>query len=228
MKLFSYCIPFDDGAAPNPFWGVCSLAICKPKIRRAANVGDWIAGTGSRHSPIGDVSGELVYAMRVTAKLRMAAYDDLTKAELHGKIPVPQSGDPRRRVGDSIYDFSSPAGPRQRKGTVHDEREQRKDLSGEYVLLSTHFFYFGDAPIALPPFLQPIVNQRQGHKSHANDAYAEPFVEWIEGLGHPPGTLVGAPQGLEKYALTGEQSGCVSRPAKPKKAESVGSCSRAS
>lgn len=37
--LFSYCIPYDDGAAPNPFWGLCTLAICKPRIRRAAKEG---------------------------------------------------------------------------------------------------------------------------------------------------------------------------------------------
>ena len=34
--LFTYTIPFDDGAAPNPFRGMCSLAIRKPGIRAAA------------------------------------------------------------------------------------------------------------------------------------------------------------------------------------------------
>ena len=42
-KLYSYCLPYDDGAAPNPFWGTCTLVICKPAIRRTARVGDWIA-----------------------------------------------------------------------------------------------------------------------------------------------------------------------------------------
>lgn len=23
MRLFTYCLPVDDGAAPNPFWGAC-------------------------------------------------------------------------------------------------------------------------------------------------------------------------------------------------------------
>jgi hypothetical protein len=45
--LFTYCIPYDDGAAPNPFWGLCTLAICKPSIRRVAKEGDWVVGTGS-------------------------------------------------------------------------------------------------------------------------------------------------------------------------------------
>ena len=35
-QLFTYTIPIDDGAAPNPFRGMCSLAICKPRIRREA------------------------------------------------------------------------------------------------------------------------------------------------------------------------------------------------
>jgi hypothetical protein len=49
--LFSYTIPIDDGAVPNPFCGMCSLAICKPAIRRVAKQGDWVAGLGSRMPP---------------------------------------------------------------------------------------------------------------------------------------------------------------------------------
>ena len=64
-RLFTYTIPIDDGAAPNPFAGMCSLAICKPGIRRTAQVGDWVAGLGSKNAPSGDLSGRLVYAMRV-------------------------------------------------------------------------------------------------------------------------------------------------------------------
>lgn len=194
MRLFSYCIPFDDGKAPNPFWGDCTLAICKPKLRLTAAVGDWVAGTGSRRSPVGDISGELVYAMRVADKLPMSAYDALTKSELRRKIPPAIGGDPRQVAGDSIYDFSDPARPRRRPGSAHGEAEKRKDLSGQYVLLSTHFYYFGDKPVALPGGLKPIVNQGRGHKSVANDAYAARFVEWVEGLGYTPGTLVGSPQ----------------------------------
>jgi hypothetical protein len=35
-RLFSYTVRVDDGAAPNPFRGLCTLAICKPAIRRGA------------------------------------------------------------------------------------------------------------------------------------------------------------------------------------------------
>lgn len=69
MRLFSYCIPHDHGAAPNPFWGVCTLTICKPGIRRVAQVGDWVVGVGSVNVGGKDYSGKLVYVMKVTKRL---------------------------------------------------------------------------------------------------------------------------------------------------------------
>jgi hypothetical protein len=50
-RLFTYTIPIDDGAAPNPFRGMCSLAICKPCIRRVAEEHDWVAGLDSKNAP---------------------------------------------------------------------------------------------------------------------------------------------------------------------------------
>ena len=63
MKLFSYVVARDFGFAPNPFYGICSLATCKPRIRCAANVGDWIVGTGSKKR---GRQNFFVYVMRVT------------------------------------------------------------------------------------------------------------------------------------------------------------------
>lgn len=59
-RLFTYTIPIDDGAAPNPFNGMCSLAICKPRIRSVAKPGDWIAGLGSKDAPSRDLSRKLL------------------------------------------------------------------------------------------------------------------------------------------------------------------------
>ncbi len=190
--LFSYCIPYDDGAAPNPFWGLCTLAICKPRIRRSANVGDWVVGTGSALSPIGDISDKVVYAMLVTQKMTMADYDRFTWSKLSRKIPLMTSTDPRRRAGDSIYDFSTSTTPL--RPSVHGEGNKETDLSGKCVLLSDHFFYFGDRPVALPEELLGIVKQGQGHRSHANESYVNDFIHWIHSLGYPPATPVGAPQ----------------------------------
>src|SRR4051794_28299130 len=133
MRLFSYCIPIDDGAAPNPFWGYCTLVICKPAIRRVADVGDWIVGTGSRRSPIGDISGYVVYAMRVSERLTMAEYDAFARRFCRGKIPAWRHRDVRRRLGDAIYDSSFD--PPRLRPSVHDENNRQRDLSGLHALI---------------------------------------------------------------------------------------------
>lgn len=67
-------------------------------------------------------------------------------------------------------------------------------MSGRFVLLSDHFFYFGDQPIALPEELLGIVKQGQGHRSDDNAEYVDDFVNWIHSLGYSPATLIGMPQ----------------------------------
>jgi len=192
-KLYTYCIPFDDGAAPNPYWGLYTLVICKPVIRRTANIGDWIVGTGSANAPISGIKGHVVYAMRVTDKMTMAHYDAYTVADLPTKVPVWTHRDVRRRLGDSIYDYSTQE-PTQRCPSVHGPGNVDKDLGGKYALLSEHFYYFGDKSVRLPDDLQPIVHQGEGHRVHLNAPYVEQFVSWIDNLGYKPNTLVGKPQ----------------------------------
>jgi Nucleotide modification associated domain 2 len=197
--LYTYCIPIDDGAAPNPFWGICTLAVCKPRIRRVAKAGDWVVGTGSKNAPslVGvpsrDLSGQVVYAMRVSQRLAMAEYDELTRDRLRGKIPDWDNTDCRRRLGDSLYDFSD-GFPRLRQPSVHGPENVRTDLGGVHVLLSDHFYYFGNQPVGLPKSLQPIVKQGQGHRSRLNQPFELEFVDWIETQGAPPNVLHGKPQ----------------------------------
>lgn len=190
--LYSYCIPTDDGAAPNPFWGICTLVICKPKIRKAACVGDWIVGTGSRRSPVGDKSGFVVYAMKVSQKLTMEEYDSHARSQLPEKIPDWHHSDPRRRLGDAIYDFGT-SPPRVRL-SVHDERNRQRDLSGQYALLSDHFYYFGNRPRPLPRELRALAQQVRGHRSRANDALVLHFLSWLRSLRLKRNHLYGSPQ----------------------------------
>jgi hypothetical protein len=85
-KLYSYCIPYDDGAAPNPYWEVCTLVICKPVIRRTARAGDSIVGTGSKKSPVGDAAdirrrvGDCIYDFSVAPPARrLSAHSSLNR-----------------------------------------------------------------------------------------------------------------------------------------------------
>jgi hypothetical protein len=194
MKLYSYCLRYDDGAAPNPFWGLCTLAICKPAIRRTAQRGDWVVGLGSANSPLGDKSQHVVYAMKVTDKTTMQGYDEFCRVYCPNKIPEWRNRRvPQLRFGDCIYDYSQSDVPTLCL-SVHKEENRTRDLGGKYAILSSHFYYFGDEPIYLPPDLHPIIQSNQGHKSDVNQPYVSRFVTWIVSLGRNPNELHGKPQ----------------------------------
>jgi hypothetical protein len=180
-KLYTYCIPYDNGSAPNPYWGICTLVICKPVIRRTAQIGDWIVATGSKNDhSLGNISDKIVYAMKVTDKKTMRKYDEYCKENLKEKIPDMISGDFKKRRGDCIYDYSSGnEKPLQRK-SVHNKDNVPTDLGGEYALLSNHFYYFGSEPVEMPEQFKEIIHNQQGHKSNANDRYKDEFVLWLE------------------------------------------------
>lgn len=140
MDIFRYIIPIDDGAAPNPYGGVCTLAICKANIRKIAKVGDWLIG-------LKNPTKELLYAMKVTSILSMKEYDEFTRKQLAIKIPDLSNKDVIYHMGDSVYDFSS-KDVVLRKG-VHSRCTKQIDLDGKNVLLSKHFYYLGDKPLKL-------------------------------------------------------------------------------
>jgi hypothetical protein len=207
-RLFTYTIPVDDGAAPNPFGGLCSLSICKPGIRRVAKVGDWVAGLGSRNAPSGDLSGRLVYAMRVEQVLTLQEYDQKARMEWPQRIPRADSADLSERLGDCIYDYSS--GTAVQRPGVHGPNNQATDLSGKNALLSWHFYYFGKTAELLPENLLPICHQTQGHRSDLNSPYIEMFVSWLGGLNLLVGQL-GWPDYSVDWAKTAACGGCIAR-----------------
>jgi hypothetical protein len=208
-RLFTYTIPVDDGAAPNPFRGMCSLAICKPGIRRVAKPDDWVAGLGSKDAPSGDLSGRLVYAMRIEEVLPLKDYDQLSPSRWPHRIPNVQSADLSERLGDCIYDYSSGT-PVQRHG-VHGPANVTTDLRGENVLISTDFYYFGSRAIRLPDYLLPICHQTQGHRSDSNSPYCNQFVSWLRGLRLSPGQLYGWPDFMVDWAVIASCGGCTIR-----------------
>src|SRR5215472_13945165 len=208
-RLFTYTIPIDDGAAPNPFRGMCSLAICKPGIRRVAQPGDWVAGLGSKGAPRGDLSGRLVYAMRVEEVLSLRDYDRYASSRWPHRIPNVRSADLSERLGDCIYDFSQ-GSPVQRP-SVHGPANKDVDLRGENALISTHFYYFGSRAIQLPEELLPICHQTQGHRSTSNDPYVDRFVGWVRELKLPPGQLYGWRDFMVHWTAIEPHGGCIIR-----------------
>jgi len=208
-RLFTYTIPVDDGAAPNPFQGMCSLAICKPGIRRVAKPNDWVAGLGSKNSPSGDLSGRLVYAMRVEEVLSLKEYDRQASKRWPHRIPNPKSLALQDHLGDCIYDFSK--GKPIQRPSVHGSGNVEKDLSGENVLLSRDFYYFGNRAIELPNDLRPICHQTQGHRSTSNAPYFDQFIKWIRSNALSPGQLYGWPDYIVEWNTISACGGCIAR-----------------
>ena len=79
MNIYAYIVPVDDGAAPNPYGGICTLAICKPNLRKIAKQGEWLVGLDSKF--------QLIYTMKITTVMTMKEYDSYTKENLSIKIP---------------------------------------------------------------------------------------------------------------------------------------------
>ncbi|HVU99702.1 MAG TPA: hypothetical protein VHE34_30985 [Puia sp.] len=183
-NLYSYVLRYDNGSAPNPFWGICTLSICKPAIRRTASVGDWVVGTGSANAEchdgqIRDLSSRVVYAMKITKIMSLEKYDEFCREKLSAKIPDIRNTDWRRRVGDCIYDYSGGPIPCLRPG-VHFEENIATDLGGKRSLLSTHFYYFGEQTVDLPNYLRPIVLERQNHRKIRDAKLIASFERWIQ------------------------------------------------
>jgi hypothetical protein len=183
MRVFSYVVASDSGFAPHPFGRYCTLACCKPVIRRVAAVGDWVVGLsrGSRG---------IVYAMRVTGKMDFAAY--WRDRRFRHKRPDMNSGRVRRRCGDNIYEPLPGGGFRQQHsghsypdGSEHPWMKKR-DLGGRFVLVSDEFSYFGREAPPLPAELS-FLRVGRGHRSRFTAEEVQAVVEHLSSL--PRGTF---------------------------------------
>lgn len=189
MKLYSYIVARDYGFAPNPFFGVCTLATCKPEIRRKAQVGDWIVGTGSQ---VHGLDGRLVYAMKVAEILTYDEYwNDVRFLQKRPHL----RGSLKQAYGDNIYHqhprkqgqwiqvdshHSRPDGVPNESNIQHDTRVPR-------VLVASDFVYWGGSGPKIPRRYREyegfdICRQKQGHKCRFPTALIDSFIAWIRSL----------------------------------------------
>jgi hypothetical protein len=183
MKLSSYVVVHDYGFAPNPFGGVLTLATCKPDIRKSAELGDWIMGTGSKQ---GVGSNRLLFAGCVSQVLLMDVYG--SSSDFKSKIPLFGS-DPWKRRGDNIY-VKENGQWRQRKNPFHDEGNIAHDLSGKNVLVCQQFWYFGAKAPQIPTECSSLIKVGSKHKNNIGNPAIHPFFVWLQSL---PAGLTGEP-----------------------------------
>ena len=187
MKLHSYIVTHETGFSPNPFGGFCTLANCKPAIRRTAKVGDWVVGI----SPKAD-GNRLIYAMKVE---EIVPYDkDYRDSRFAAKIPNYSIGKVVYKCGDNIYKSLPNGGFQQLQsmhsnGTNEDPKTKVHDLGGKNVLISKTFYYFGSRPLDLPDTLDALKVSR-GHKNRFSSTIVSAFIDFITcqaaGVNAPP------------------------------------------
>lgn len=180
-RLYSYIVARDYGFAPNPFYGFCTLATCKPQIRRNAKVGDWIIGTGSKSK---GRDGRIVYAMRVTEAM---SFDDYwSDTRFHRKRPDMRAS-MKKAFGDNIYHRESETAPWRQLDSHHshedgtqNNRNVRNDTQADRMLVSDDFIYWGGSGPLVPSFGgQTIYHSTQGHRSKFPGEVIEEFVAWL-------------------------------------------------
>ena len=146
-----YVVDRDFGFAPNPFHGMCTLATCKPRIRKHAHIGDWVIGMGGRRLKL---VGHCVFAMKVTQALSFNEYwEDHVFLD---KRPV-RNGSRVMMVGDNIYHRNGCDEGWIQLDSHHslpdgspNELNIDKDTKVNRVLISREFFYFGSIAPEVP------------------------------------------------------------------------------
>jgi hypothetical protein len=188
MRLHSYVVARDYGFAPNPFYQFCTLATCKAEIRRTAEVGDWIVGTGSKEK---GREGYLVFVMKVAEILTYDQYWNDPRFE--SKKPN-LSGSKKQAFGDNIYHRNSLEEPWQQENSHHslkdgqpNELNIKDDTKSTNVLIGIEYAYWGGAGPKIPQDLRDfngydLCKLGQGHKNHFPDVMVTRFLEWFKSL----------------------------------------------
>ena len=181
MRVWSYKITRDYGFAPNPFFGWCTLACCKPRMRRGATVGDLIVGCGS--AKLKNV-GHVIFAMRVTEKMTFDAYWQDNR--FHRKRASYSAGK-ALAFGDNIYhhnefgDWVQEDSHHSYEGGLINERNSTRDLGADAVLISNDFIYWGASCPEIPAPLRNFAgDDLYPNTRDVRNSFAEPFKAAIE------------------------------------------------
>jgi len=188
MKIYSYMIDHDYGLAPNPFGRYCTIAVCKPNLRKSKNlkIGDWIIGTGSKSleksSGLKCVS-KLIYAMQVSEIIDLDSYWNDPRFQY--KKPV-MNGTLITLFGDNFYYLDENNRwvqidcAHKNKDGYYNNEHIRKDTGGKNALISEVFYFFGQKAPELPGNLLRVCHTTQGLKIVKPEELADKFLHWLQ------------------------------------------------
>lgn len=154
-RIYSYKLSRDFGFAPNPFHGVCTLATCKPQIRKGAQIDDLVIGCGSKALKL---EGKIIFAMRVKEKLSFQQYWEDPRFKLK---QVDFSSSRSAAYGDNIYHLDNGKWVQEdshhsHEGGATNQLNLKRDLGSDQVLISDDFVYWGAKAPNMPPHLRDL------------------------------------------------------------------------
>lgn len=189
MKLFTYVVARDYGFAPNPFYGCCTLATCKPQIRSTASIDDWIVGTGAKTKY--DLAGHFIYAMKVDEVMDFDSYWNdprfsCKKPVINGSLKQLYSDNIYHRLEDrwvqSNSHHSLDTGEPNAENINHDTSKNR-------LLIARKFVYYGNAAPLIPkkfrrykPTAEDICCPGRGYRVKSHEL-ATAFESWLDNRG---------------------------------------------
>lgn len=138
--VYTYRVAVDSGLAPCVQNGILTLACCKGGWKTGVKTGlRYWSGEYNRNNPqssiyvVGYIKGDLLYAAHINECMPMKKYYSSDGASC-GRL-------------DDIYDLDCEGVLRRNDKCIqyHNDSDQYvRDISGEYVLLSRDFAYFGN------------------------------------------------------------------------------------
>lgn len=185
QRLYRYVIDHDRGFAPNPFFGVCTLACCKPQIRKHAAKGDVIVGFGPKKYGL---DGQMIYWMSVNEITDFQSYwgnpDFLMKRpQMGGSLCL--------CFGDNIYHRCPDSGDWIQEQSFHSDAGSLVGLGNlkrdtgttDSVLVGHEYAYWGNKAQEIPNKFKSLVHRGRGFTYKVDsEALKLDFIEWLRSL----------------------------------------------
>lgn len=195
-KAYSYIVKRDYGFAPNPFYGVLTLATCKQVIRKGAGIGDIVIGNADS-----DNDHKLIYIAKVSEVLTYDQYwDDLRFSQ---KKPV-MNGSRKKLYGDNIYHhglggewIQEDSHHSNNDGTANLYNLERDTNTTDHVLVCNEFIYFGESMIDLPDAFEYCICRNRGHHCPPYDD-AQGLWDYLIAK-YPGGGMIALPQKFSSF-----------------------------
>lgn len=172
MRVHTYVIATDAGSAPNYEPPIVTLAVCKPRIRKKATVGEVVIAFAGHGVNPAEPHG-VVWAGIVGEKLTFAEYwrDKRFRGKRPDKSEHPDNF--YRPVEGGLLWVENP---------VHGSEATEKDTGGQYVLVFSKSWIFREyGPVMPAEFGLRMQHGRRGERvSDLSEAQWKRLQAWLE------------------------------------------------